>query len=111
MAYTCVPWYAFECPRTGYRYGRLVLTIVYFMVYRGYMRIFVISSDHRDAWTLRAVDPNSGTVALLKILEAAEKKAGNHEEQLSFAIGMQENMDIKLITNGLRFLGKNHQIS
>ncbi|KAI3813007.1 hypothetical protein L1987_17720 [Smallanthus sonchifolius] len=76
---------------------------------------FVISSDHQDAWTLRAVDPNSGTVALLKVAERfwklQKKKAGNHEEQLSFAIGMQENMDIKLITNGLRFLGKNHQIS
>nr|XP_016451827.1 PREDICTED: probable glutamate carboxypeptidase 2 isoform X3 [Nicotiana tabacum] len=34
---------------------------------------FVILGNHRDAWTFGAVDPNSGTAALLEIVQRLEK--------------------------------------
>ncbi|KAJ0089856.1 hypothetical protein Patl1_13367 [Pistacia atlantica] len=34
---------------------------------------FVILGNHRDAWTFGAVDPNSGTAALLEVAERLEK--------------------------------------
>ncbi|GLJ31718.1 hypothetical protein SUGI_0637510 [Cryptomeria japonica] len=40
---------------------------------------FVILGNHRDAWTYGAVDPNSGTAALLEIgsTEWVEQNLGN----------------------------------
>lgn len=34
---------------------------------------FVILGNHRDAWTFGAVDPNSGTAALLEVWELNSK--------------------------------------
>ncbi|GKE81867.1 probable glutamate carboxypeptidase LAMP1 isoform X2, partial [Tanacetum coccineum] len=34
---------------------------------------YVILGNHRDAWTFGAVDPNSGTAALLEVAERLEK--------------------------------------
>ena len=57
---------------------------------------WVVNGNHRDAWVYGAVDPNSGTAAMLEAVHGIGtllRKDGNQNEPSSFAAGMPKKRD------------------
>ncbi|KAG8491519.1 hypothetical protein CXB51_014891 [Gossypium anomalum] len=81
---------------------------------------FVILGNHRDAWTFGAVDPNSGTAALLELNSPScrlhkdsrnyKEAVGNHDEQLFCAIGMLRSMAWSVLPGSTEWVEENREL-